>query len=99
MPSTDVKLWQKPEAATNADLTAIETVFVKEECKRKDIGILSADICDLELVTGPCRARIPKFGFNKTAGECQEFVYGGCRGNANRFDSFDECKRLCPSKK
>ncbi len=28
-------------------------------------------------------------------GGCQEFIYGGCEGNANRFQSLQECVDRC----
>lgn len=44
---------------------------------------------------GPCRQYIYKWTFNKTRGECQTFIYGGCMGNENRFNSEDECLHYC----
>ena len=40
-------------------------------------------VCHLPLETGPCRARIIQWGSQD--GQCTEFTYGGCQGNANRF--------------
>ncbi|XP_020291708.1 uncharacterized protein LOC109858643 isoform X3 [Pseudomyrmex gracilis] len=44
---------------------------------------------------GPCKQYIYKWTFNKTKGECQTFIYGGCLGNENRFNSEDECLHYC----
>uniref|UniRef100_A0A915E0C0 BPTI/Kunitz inhibitor domain-containing protein n=1 Tax=Ditylenchus dipsaci TaxID=166011 RepID=A0A915E0C0_9BILA len=30
-----------------------------------------------------------------TTHECRKFTYGGCRGNANRFNSKDLCQKQC----
>ncbi|EYC23629.1 hypothetical protein Y032_0015g2753 [Ancylostoma ceylanicum] len=57
-----------------------------------------ANVCDLDLVTGPCLALFRKYGFDKSAGKCVEFTYGGCSGNANRFDTLAACKKRCPDK-
>ena len=42
---------------------------------------------------GPCRAAFPKWTFEQ--GACKQFLYGGCRGNGNRFDSQDQCQAVC----
>ncbi|RCN28500.1 Kunitz/Bovine pancreatic trypsin inhibitor domain protein [Ancylostoma caninum] len=57
------------------------------------------NVCDLDLVTGPCLALFIKYGFDKAAGKCVEFTYGGCSGNANRFDTLADCQKRCPDEK
>ena len=44
---------------------------------------------------GSCRGYIIKFYYNAASGFCERFVYGGCDGNGNRFDSAEECKAKC----
>ena len=44
---------------------------------------------------GPCINRRKRYYFNKRAGKCEEFVYGGCKGNANNFLSYDACYSKC----
>ena len=51
--------------------------------------------CRLPLETGPCRALFMRFGFNPSRGACQQFTYGGCRGNGNNFKSERECRETC----
>lgn len=53
------------------------------------------DICTLRRVTGPCRAAIPKWGYDPRSRGCVEFIYGGCCGNPNRFDTKEECELVC----
>jgi len=64
------------------------------------------DICSLPpIYPGPmgCLAFVPKWTFSKSEGKCVEYVYGGCRGTQNLFDTQDECKKSCeasgPAKK
>ncbi|XP_026695131.2 uncharacterized protein LOC100180559 isoform X6 [Ciona intestinalis] len=52
-------------------------------------------VCKLRKDTGPCRGRFTKFYFDKRTRSCRQFTYGGCEGNANNFDSPDDCRRLC----
>eukprot|EP00892_Ulva_mutabilis_P009511 jgi/Ulvmu1/6932/UM032_0010.1 len=62
------------------------------ECE-KECGAPPVDTCDLDIVTGPCRASIPSWGFNGK--ECVKFIYGGCKGNANRFETQEACEEEC----
>ncbi|VDL96854.1 unnamed protein product [Schistocephalus solidus] len=55
----------------------------------------SHNLCKLPLETGPCQAYIRRYGFNPQTGRCQLFTYGGCGGNANNFESEQECTTRC----
>uniref|UniRef100_A0A3Q1C0Y9 BPTI/Kunitz inhibitor domain-containing protein n=1 Tax=Amphiprion ocellaris TaxID=80972 RepID=A0A3Q1C0Y9_AMPOC len=44
---------------------------------------------------GPCRAAFPMFYYNPDSASCQSFIYGGCRGNENRYGSVEECMDHC----
>lgn len=54
-----------------------------------------SEICRLPQVSGRCMAYIPRYFFDYNAGVCREFVYGGCEGNANNFESLEACERRC----
>lgn len=55
----------------------------------------TTNACALPLVAGPCKARIEKWGFASSLGGCTRFDYGGCDGNANRFDTEAACTSAC----
>jgi hypothetical protein len=54
-------------------------------------------VCSLPKNPGNCRALIPRFFFNSQTGNCEQFNYGGCGGNANNFSSLAECQNSCIS--
>ena len=54
---------------------------------------LAQNCIDSPASRGPCRAAFKKWTF--VDGSCQEFLYGGCRGNGNRFDSESQCQAVC----
>ncbi|XP_022249736.1 carboxypeptidase inhibitor SmCI-like isoform X2 [Limulus polyphemus] len=65
-------------------------------CKASAVKILrQSNDCHLEPETGPCKAYIPRFYFDKETGTCEQFIYGGCDGNANNFETIDECHGVC----
>ena len=35
--------------------------------------------------------------FDNFEKRCMPFYYGGCEGNANNFDSLEDCQKSCPS--
>ncbi|XP_071834291.1 isoinhibitor K-like isoform X2 [Apostichopus japonicus] len=51
--------------------------------------------CELPIEPGPCRATYQRWGFNPDLGVCEEFIYGGCLGNANNFDTESDCTDEC----
>ncbi|EDO41922.1 predicted protein [Nematostella vectensis] len=54
--------------------------------------------CSLPAVTGRCMAYIPSFYYDMKEEKCKEFIYGGCNGNLNRFDTQEKCEEACMSK-
>lgn len=55
----------------------------------------NAEICLLPLDDGPCRARIPSYYYDRYTQSCREFMYGGCEGNANNFETLEACNEAC----
>lgn len=44
---------------------------------------------------GYCRAFMPRYTYNASAGRCEQFIFGGCHGNDNNFKTMEECQREC----
>jgi hypothetical protein len=51
--------------------------------------------CSLPPDSGPCEAYMPRYHFDSESGRCTLFIYGGCEGNDNRFESALECATAC----
>jgi hypothetical protein len=75
----------------------------ENECDDSDLNIdnltekESSDLgkCSAKADSGLCRGYFPRFWFNPEKRECEEFVYGGCGGNENNYESIDDCRKSC----
>lgn len=69
---------------------------VMDDCLEK--GILTCvvpDHCLQPSKIGMCRAAFPRFFFDATSGSCESFLYGGCGGNENNFETKKACQHSC----
>ncbi|XP_077484626.1 PI-actitoxin-Axm2b-like [Amblyomma americanum] len=64
---------------------------------RAALGARDPDSCALEPERGLCYAAFTLYYFDAATGTCEEFLYGGCGGNDNRFGSLAECLATCAS--
>jgi len=46
---------------------------------------------------GPCPGSALRWYYDTERDTCSQFVYGGCKGNANRFRTLAACQQRCPS--
>uniref|UniRef100_A0A9J7ZJN2 Amyloid-beta A4 protein n=1 Tax=Cyprinus carpio carpio TaxID=630221 RepID=A0A9J7ZJN2_CYPCA len=47
--------------------------------------------------SGPCHAKISRWYFVAQTGRCTPFMFGGCGGNRNNFESEEYCMAVCSS--
>ncbi|XP_049277486.1 prostasin-like [Anopheles funestus] len=65
------------------------------ECKNTCVIPSGRDICLLPKSEGRCIRNLRRWYYNLELKTCQQFLYGGCDGNANRFESFEDCTTFC----
>ena len=53
------------------------------------------NLCSQPITPGNCRGYFPRYGFDQATGQCKSFVYGGCGGNSNNFETLEDCKAAC----
>nr|ATY39985.1 U-actitoxin-Ave venom kunitz potassium channel toxin type 2 [Aulactinia veratra] len=53
------------------------------------------EYCNAPLLEGSCGGGFTRYYYNSETGQCQEFLYGGCRGNENNFATNEECMETC----
>uniref|UniRef100_H2YTU9 BPTI/Kunitz inhibitor domain-containing protein n=1 Tax=Ciona savignyi TaxID=51511 RepID=H2YTU9_CIOSA len=54
--------------------------------------------CMLMPSSGPCKGAHLRYYYDRASMSCQKFVYGGCKGNQNNFESLDACNTACSVK-
>ena len=69
--------------------------FERQSAFNKMLFLLVQEVCELPMTIGHCFAAIPRVYFDSSDGQCKEFIYGGCGGNANNFRNKEECEELC----
>ena len=53
---------------------------------------LDESVCYMEYESGPCEANIERYFYNYKNDKCELFIYGGCYGNLNNFESKSICE-------
>jgi hypothetical protein len=43
-----------------------------------------------------CLASFERYYFDAAQGQCIMFIWGGCDGNENNFETLEECQMACP---
>ncbi|XP_061167860.1 kunitz-type serine protease inhibitor Bi-KTI-like [Saccostrea echinata] len=56
------------------------------------------DRCTLPIEPGNCNDILLRWGYNSLFNQCQPFIYTGCDGNDNNFETYEECAGRCPSR-
>ncbi|PIO23422.1 hypothetical protein AB205_0155910, partial [Aquarana catesbeiana] len=62
----------------------------KEKCED-----VCKTVCEESPDSGPCKGQIKNYYYNHKTGNCETFIYGGCGGNENNFDTKEKCEAVC----
>ncbi|XP_056287002.1 amyloid beta (A4) precursor protein a isoform X2 [Pseudoliparis swirei] len=82
------------EPTTNVAMTTTTTTTTTTT---ESVEEVVRDVCWANAETGPCRAMLSRWYFDYQEGRCAQFIYGGCGGNRNNFDSEEYCLSVCSS--
>eukprot|EP01084_Bolivina_argentea_P096407 173336_1 len=64
-----------------------------QECEAE----CETNTCHLPKQTGPCKGSFIRYYYNVLSEKCEQFIYGGCDGNVNNFESLTDCEIKCTS--
>lgn len=70
-------------------------IFIDFVCCIQDALFWFTAQCQHAPENGICKALKRRFYYDTTEGICKQFIYGGCGGNENRFNTESECRRTC----
>uniref|UniRef100_A0A672NNN2 Boophilin-G2-like n=1 Tax=Sinocyclocheilus grahami TaxID=75366 RepID=A0A672NNN2_SINGR len=76
----------------NSDKDCVKACLPKADEIYPDEG---TDGCFMLFPSCTCFAIIPMYYYDNEEKICRMFLYGGCRGNGNRFDSREDCQNMC----
>ena len=71
----------------------------EETCGARHEDGAEAEVCGQARDPGPCRGHFARWSYDAAAGQCEQFRYGGCGGNRNRFVTLEQCQTACNYKK
>ncbi|KRX20652.1 Mitochondrial inner membrane protein OXA1L, partial [Trichinella nelsoni] len=73
----------------------ISRIECEQRCRKFSSYSQTGDNCLLDVNPGLCKNVQLRWYFNKKKGTCESFIYGGCGGNGNNFQTEEECQNQC----
>ncbi|KAJ0177122.1 hypothetical protein K1T71_007131 [Dendrolimus kikuchii] len=77
-------------------IVPIDLLQLRRSDVKKSFTIWNWDFwCQLQPKAGNCSAKHEKIYYNAQLDQCSTFIYSGCNGNKNRFNTMIDCERHC----
>lgn len=94
-------LLQAGQRKTVESIVPLQDRTKSQQTSSQQDARVNQDPCSAAPVVGPCKGTFPRWYYDRDAGECKHFLYGGCQGNHNNFlqeaDCVIECIQKSPS--
>ena len=84
-----------PQDDEKGDVINSKSITITAKTYQEEVSVVVPDLCTLPKETGRCFALIPSWYFDSVTRTCKAFDYGGCGGNANRFETQEACINRC----
>lgn len=76
-------------------LVVVSSILALTSVATVNASAARGDVCSLPPDVGPCDGVCPRYFFNTDTGQCEEFIFGCCEGNANNFPTLEACETAC----
>ncbi|KRX86804.1 Mitochondrial inner membrane protein OXA1L, partial [Trichinella pseudospiralis] len=73
----------------------VSRIECERRCKKLSSYSQNDDNCLLDVDPGLCKDVQLRWYFNKKKGTCESFIYSGCGGNGNNFQTEEQCQNQC----
>ncbi|KAH8262180.1 hypothetical protein KR038_008100 [Drosophila bunnanda] len=78
-----------------ADVVVEKAIAKPQQAPGADRDFKVPEDCLQPKESGGCLALFYRYAYNVDTKSCEKFVYGGCEGNKNNFESKEQCEQAC----